>query len=110
MQILRANRMKTVATRLNQRSTCCNRATPAGRWAAAGSRILLVIFTVTVLGSLRADVEQVQRDFQARYHLVGGSYLQWPQCSSGQTPAPQFPKDGFYGDLTEDPDKGVELV
>jgi hypothetical protein len=56
------------------------------------------------------QVEQVQRDYQARYHYVTGRYLQWPECGDGQTPAPQFPKNGFYGDLTQDPDKGVEVV
>jgi len=70
----------------------------------------LVILWFAFLGSLRAGVEQVQRDFQARYHLVAGNYLQWPECSAGKTAAPQFPKDGFYGDLTEDLDEGVMIV
>src|SRR5437867_11406077 len=55
-------------------------------------------------------VEQVQRDFQARYHLVTGGYLTWPKCSGSESPAPHFPKDGFYGDIIQDPDKGVEVV
>jgi len=56
------------------------------------------------------SVEQVQRDFQIRHKQVRGNYVPWPKCSTGETPAPAFPKDGFYGDLTEDPDKGVEVV
>ncbi len=55
-------------------------------------------------------IEQVQRDFQIRYHAVTGGYLDWPKCSGGETPAPRFPKDGFYGDISQDPDKGVALV
>src|SRR5437867_675760 len=56
-------------------------------------------------------VEQVMRDFQVRHKLVNDTYLQWPACNpSSQTPAPQFPKDGFYGDILLDSDKGVQLV
>src|SRR5438552_9069931 len=106
MHIFRATPMKTVITRPNQCGEGCKITTPGARLAAAGC-VVLAIFSLSSLDSLRAGVEQVQRDFQARYHLVTGNYLQWPQCSAGQTPAPQFPKDGFYGDLTEDPDEGV---
>lgn len=56
-------------------------------------------------------VEQVQRDYQIRYKAVTGSYLTWPECkSSSGTPAPAYPKDGFYGDLSTDPDKAVMVV
>jgi RHS repeat-associated protein len=70
----------------------------------------LFLLQTTTLSFAGLQVEQVQRDFQVRYHLLTGGYVQWPQCSGGQSPAPQFPKDGFYGDLTQDPDKGVEVV
>jgi len=56
-------------------------------------------------------IERVQRNFQARYHQIKGGYVEWPICNpANQTPAPHFPKDGFYGDLLQDSDKGVELV
>lgn len=59
--------------------------------------------------SAQVTVEQIQRDFQARYYLMMSNYLKWPDCISG-SPAPNFPKDGFYGDLSENPDKAVEVV
>jgi RHS repeat-associated protein len=71
----------------------------------------IAILTLTVPAAAQLSVEQVQRDFQVRYRLLNtNSYLKWPQCSKGLTPAPQYPKDGFYGDLTLDHDKGVEVV
>ncbi len=77
-----------------------------------GIFILTLIATfLTVCAHAQLRVEQVQRDFQVRYHLLNAnSYLQWPHCSKGLTAAPQYPKDGFYGDLILDPDKGVEVV
>ena len=65
------------------------------------------IFCGNVVAAL--TIEEVQRDFQARYHAATGSYLTWPPCSKG-TPAPAFPKKGFYGDLNENPDLAVLLV
>src|SRR6266567_470968 len=76
----------------------------------------ILVFSLLVglfpLASARAElrIEQAQRDYQARYHLLTGGYLQWPTCSKGQSPAPQFPKDGFYGDLTQDPDEAVVVI
>src|SRR6266404_2781351 len=72
---------------------------------------LLALFGLTSIPAFaQLSVEQVQRDFQIRYNLVTGGFVPWPSCSSGQSPAPQFPKDDFYGDLTQDPDKGVDVV
>jgi RHS repeat-associated protein len=68
----------------------------------------VLCFHASALAQL--NVERVQRDFQARYHIVTGGYLAWPKCSAGESPAPQFPKDGFYGDISQNPDKGVEIV
>src|SRR6266581_2356882 len=78
---------------------------------ALAAAACLFAFFATPRGLLAQHIEQLMRDYQARYHLFNpGSYLTWPQCSAGQTPAPHFPKDGFYGDIIQDPDRGVELV
>ena len=53
-------------------------------------------------------VEKVMREFQARYHYVCTNFYIWPDCYGG--PAPSYPKDGFYGDIEEDPELGVRLV
>ena len=61
--------------------------------------------------TLRASlpIEEVQREFQARYYFINGSYVQWPACAC-QTPAPAFPTNGFYGDLDHNPVLAVQLV
>ena len=76
-------------------------------WAAVG---LMLLIQVAAFGQ-GINIERVQRDFQARYHQVTGGYVDWPKCNEANgTPAPHFPKDGFYGDILLDPAKGVELV
>lgn len=70
--------------------------------------VLLGVASSGLAAALR--VERVQRDFQIRHHLVKGEYVDWPKCNASDTPAPKYPKDGFYGDITQDPDRGVELV
>src|SRR4051812_32154635 len=78
-----------------------------------GALMLAALFQGQVSASADGlTIEQVQRDFQVRYHTVNqNAYVDWPSCSSSmQTPAPRFPKDGFYGDTSLDPDRGVELV
>ena len=88
-------------------------------WLWAWGGILALWFTLGLPGATHAaiKIERAQRDFQARYHFVAtnyhalNAYLSWPACSTcGLTPAPAFPKDGFYGDLTLAPDKAVVLV
>jgi hypothetical protein len=61
--------------------------------------------------TLRASlpIEQAQREFQARYYFIHGSYVPWLPCAC-QTPAPAFPPDGFYGDLTSNRALEVQLV
>ena len=83
-----------------------------GRREASVICILLFLVLMHLAGSATAQVqvEQVQRDFQVRYHMLNGNYLSWPLCSEGATPAPNFPKDNFYGDLTENPILAVQLV
>jgi RHS repeat-associated protein len=55
-------------------------------------------------------VEQVQRDYQVRYYMATGQWLKWPSCTTGGTPAPQYPKDGFYHDVASNPVRGAEIV
>ncbi len=73
--------------------------------------ILLLQWTSTALAD-GLSVEQVQRDFMARYKAVTGREdFQWlPSKPDNGTPAPQYPGDGFYGDLKTDPDKALHLV
>src|SRR5258705_8679741 len=78
-------------------------------------RRVVAAFALALLCSTKAfgagvQIEKVMRDFQVRYRLVSNAFLQWPKCSAGITPAPQFPKDSFYGNLNEDPNQGVLLV
>ena len=75
--------------------------------AFVGSALLFIISESIGSG---LTVERVQRDFQARHKLVTGTYVEWPSCKTGGTPAPHFPKDGFYGDIIEDPEEGVRIV
>jgi len=83
----------------------------------------VLLFCQNSLGS-GLPIEQAQREYQARYHYLWQSgkffcyyppcpnsapYVKWPNCRSG-TPAPNFPPDGFYGDVASDPDFAVILV
>ena len=80
-------------------------------------KLVTLVFANTFLAALlfpltsaaRLPIEEVQREFQARYYFINGSYVQWPACSC-QTPAPAFPADGFYGDLDHNPVFAVQLV
>ncbi len=111
MQRFQPNKMSTfIVTLPNQGAAYYSLEVSARRYAALRMGILLVILSLSFIRTAAAGVEQVQRDVQARYHLLTGGYLQWPQCAAGQTPAPQFPKDGFYGDLVEEQDLGVKIV
>ncbi len=56
------------------------------------------------------QIEQVLRDFQARHQLVTGTNVPWLPCLANSTPAPPFPKNGFYGNLNENPDEGVRIL
>jgi hypothetical protein len=96
---------------------CC--ALGGSGWLRAWGGILALWLTLALPGTTQAaiKIERAQRDFQARYHFVAtnyhafNGYLPWPACSTcSLTPAPAFPKDGFYGDLTLAPDKAVLLV
>ena len=70
----------------------------------------LLLFCCASVAALaqRIPIESAQRDFQARYSLVKNAYVDWPACGCG--PAPQFPTNEFYGDLSADPDLAVKLV
>jgi RHS repeat-associated protein len=80
-------------------------------------RAQLFVFAVSLLAALllpqtlRASlpIEQAQREFQARYYFIKGTYVPWLPCAC-QTPAPAFPPDGFYGDLTSNRALEVQLV
>jgi len=103
--------MKSKLVFLNRRAKSIEIAERLGR--NAGFIFSIVLTALLLCSSDHANaqitVEQVQRDFQVRYHTLTGGYLTWPNCSAG-TPAPNFPKNGFYGDLTGDPSQGVVLV
>jgi len=75
-------------------------------------RLLITIF-IAVLPHLvhaRVPIEQMQREFQARFHFdTLGNYVAWPACRSGVA-APLFPPDGFYGNLDDDPLFATSLV
>ena len=68
--------------------------------------ILFLLVPLSLYGGI--NVEKVMREFQARYYYVNDSFYIWPDCYGG--PAPSYPKDGFYGDIEEDPELGVRLV
>ena len=57
----------------------------------------------------RIPIEAVQREFQARYYFINGTYVYWSadKCGYG---APFYPPDGFYGDLDNDPEFAAILV
>jgi RHS repeat-associated protein len=60
----------------------------------------------------RIPIEQAQREFQTKAMVVYGG-VRWPASGKScgmSTPAPAYPRDGFYGDLTQDPTLGMELV
>src|SRR6266478_3402092 len=94
--ILQAARMEFFENRKLERRPNDSR---PGRFGLVALGLLCGLFCV-LSAQAELHVEQVQRDFQARYHVITGNYIQWPSCSRGQSPAPAFPKDGFYGDLT----------
>src|SRR5436309_10852955 len=68
--------------------------------------LVVAALLLTVLPRLctaQVPIEQMQREFQARFHFVTyGNYVLWPPCRSGM-PAPLYPPDKFYGDLSGDP-------
>ncbi|MBQ7590292.1 MAG: RHS repeat protein [Verrucomicrobia bacterium] len=68
--------------------------------------ILFLLVPLSLYGGI--NVEKVMREFQARYYYVCTNFYIWPDCYGG--PAPSYPKDGFYGDIEEDPELGVRLV
>jgi hypothetical protein len=75
------------------------------------SAVCVPLFLAGAGDALAQHIEQIMRDYQARYHLVTqGGWLTWPSCTASGSPAPHFPKDGFYGDISQDPDAGVRLV
>ena len=72
-----------------------------------GSAVVFV--AVTQLASARIPIEEVQREYQARVFVVSAGYIGWPACQCG-TPAPNFPPDGFYGDLDHEKEFATQLV
>lgn len=56
----------------------------------------------------RIPIERAQRAFQARYYYTTKTYVNWP--SAPNQPTPYFPIDGYYGDLSNNPDLARNLV
>ena len=55
------------------------------------------------------QIEEAQREYQARYYFLTGQYCAWPACPCG-VPAPAFPPNGFYDDLDKNQTLAVQLV
>ena len=73
----------------------------------------LMAFLFILLGTIDINaqnfpIERVQREYQARYHYEYNGFIKWR--SAPNRPTPFFPKDGFYGDLSKNPDFCVLLV
>src|SRR5437016_699083 len=81
---------------------------PASSISHFHRRLLLVAAALLLtflpqLTEAQVPIESMQREFQARFHFVTyGNYVLWPPCRSG-LPAPLYPPDKFYGDLSGDP-------
>ena len=79
------------------------------RFKIKGPGLLAILFLLVPLSLYGGtNIEKVMREFQARYYCVCTNFYIWPDCYGG--PAPSYPKDGFYGDIEEDPELGVRLV
>jgi hypothetical protein len=69
---------------------------------------VLACLCVPLAAQARIKIEDLQRQFQARYVVVTeGGTVKWPDCACG--PAPAFPKEDFYGHDLDDA-KAMELV
>jgi RHS repeat-associated protein len=72
--------------------------------------LTLLLLSETTFGA-GLEIEQVQRAFQIRYKTIyDGPPLVWPNSSGSPSPTPAYPKDGYYGNLNENPDEGVRVV
>lgn len=79
-------------------------------WSFACYGGLLLALAISGVTQLCANppIERLQRELQARHYFLTQDYYSWPDCRDGKAPA--FPKDGFYGDISLDPELGVRLV
>ena len=64
---------------------------------------LAIVLLTALLPASKAGIkiEQAQRAFQGRYWFLTSNYVMWPDCTCGT--APNFPMDGFYGDISKNP-------
>ena len=72
------------------------------------SSIVVAICLSCLSAAADVKIERAQRKFQARYFFLTSNYVTWPDCTCGK--APNFPMDGFYGDIAKNPALGVRLV
>ena len=70
--------------------------------------LALGLLALTQKCSAQPPIEELQRKFQARYYALQSDFVEWPPC--GCSPAPHFPKNGYYGDLSQNPGKMLELI
>ena len=71
--------------------------------------LILMLIGPAQKTTARIPIEEVQREYQGRVYFLSGGYDVWPACPCG-TPAPNFPPDGFYGDLDHDRVLATQLV
>jgi hypothetical protein len=79
------------------------------RLISSGQIVIAVLF-FSVCAHAEMNIEQLQREFQARFNFdTEGNYVLWPPNKCG-SPAPLYPPDGFYGSLDNDPEFAAYLV
>ena len=71
--------------------------------------VLLAALLIPRVLMASIQIEEAQREFQARNYFFTGTYTAWAKCPCGM-PAPAFPPGGFYGDLDKNKTLAVQLV
>ena len=86
----------------------------ADRFTLSGRRLcggfLILLFAATLSAGGRMQIEEAQREYQARYEAKTGERVAWPPCPCNRNTPPAYPKDGFYGDEIENPEFAALLV
>ncbi|MEI7728031.1 MAG: RHS repeat-associated core domain-containing protein [Verrucomicrobiota bacterium] len=75
------------------------------RWQSMVTLLLLAAVLFPFAKQLRADyydIESLQREFQARYYYINGTYISWPSCTGVYSNAPVFPATGYYTNRSDD--------
>src|SRR5262245_21321665 len=85
-----------------------NSASYSNLWRVGLFLLLAVLLAKPAMADV--SVEGTQRMLQGRYYYLTGQYLRWPGCPCGNSPAPHFPPEKFYGDLSRNREFGAQLV